>query len=280
MTESMSPVVFLAVLLAAAVHAGWNALVKKSDDKAATTALVATGAGLIGLAVLPFVPAPAPASRPWIAASVVFQIGYMILIARTYRYADLSLAYPLMRGVAPLLVAAASPWLFAEPLGLRSWIGVALISSGVAGLVFAARGSTRGVGIALLNAAFIAAYTVLDGRGVRLSGSPIGYVAWSAILTCLPLLAWAVAARGRGLLDDFASRTLHGLAGGAATMISYGVALWAMTHAPVAVVAALRETSIVFALLLGRRIFGERLGLPRIAAVLVVVAGVLTLRWG
>lgn len=274
----MSPFVFLALLAAAAVHAGWNALIKTSDDKAATTALVGVGAGLIGLAVLPFVAVPAPESRPWLVASVAFQVGYMALIARTYRHADLSLAYPLMRGTAPLLVAGASVWIFAEPLGPGAWTGVALISAGVVGLVFAGYGQRRGVGIALLNAGFIAAYTILDGRGVRLSGSPPGYVAWSACVTALPLLVWATATRGRDLLGDFAGRGLLALTGGAATLFSYGIALWAMTRAPVAMVAALRETSIVFALLLGRRIFGETLGAPRLVAIAVVVTGILVLR--
>lgn len=276
----MSLLVFVAVLAAAVVHAGWNALVKSADDKAAATTLVAAGAGVIGLVALPFLEAPAPAARPWVAASVVFQFGYFLLVARAYRLADLSVAYPLMRGVAPLLVAGSSLWIFGEGLGPWSWAGVALISIGVAGLVFAARGRTRGIGAALLTAGFIAAYTVLDGRGVRLSGSPAGYAAWSAILTAVAMLAWAAVTRGRRLVDDFGGGLHFALLGGAATMISYGVALWAMTRAPVAVVAALRETSIVFALLLARRIFGERLGPVRITSVLVVVAGVLALKLG
>lgn len=276
----MSLVVFLAVLAAAAVHAGWNALVKSSDDKAAATALVGIGAGLIGLAALPFVDAPAPPARPWLLASIVFQVGYMALLVKTYRHADLGIAYPLMRGVAPLLVAASSLVVFGERLASWAWVGVGLISLGVVGLVFASRGRTRGAWLALLNACFIAGYTLLDGRGVRLSGTPLGYAAWGAILTAIPLLAWALIARGRRLVEDLRGRLLYGLVGGAATMLSYGVALWAMTRAPVATVAALRETSIVFALLIGRHLFAEHLGAVRIAAVGVVVAGVLALRLG
>lgn len=274
----MSLAVFLVVLAAAAVHAGWNALLKGAGGGVATTRAVAIGAGIVGLAMLPFLESPAPASRPWLALSVALQIGYFALLARTYRFVDLSVAYPLMRGLAPLLVAAVSVGLLGERLGLGAWIGVGAISGGVAGLVLAHRGERRGVPAAILNAVVIASYTLVDGHAVRLSGAPFAYAAWEAILTAVPFLIWAVLAHLRE--DTKGSLRLFGfgLLGGAATTASYAAALWAMTRAPVPVVAALRETSIVFALLIGRHLFHERLGAPRLAAVAVVVAGVVVLR--
>lgn len=275
----MSLEVFLVVLFAAAIHAGWNALVKGSGATAATSRAVAIGAGLVGLALLPALPAPAPASWPWLVLSAGLQIAYFVLLGRTYRFADLSVAYPLMRGLAPLLVAVASVWLFGERLGLGAWTGIATISAGIAGLVFAGRrGDGRGIPAAILNAGVIAGYTLVDGRGVRLSGSPFAYAAWEAILTAVPFLLWAGLVHVREKTRASLRLFLFGLLGGAATTASYALALWAMTRAPVPMVASLRETSIVFALVLGHRLFAESIGPRRLAAVGVVVAGVAVLR--
>lgn len=274
----MSLEVLLLVLFAAAIHAGWNALVKGSGATAATSRAVAIGAGLVGLALLPFLAAPAPAARPWLVLSAGLQIGYFLLLGRTYRFADLSVAYPLMRGLAPLLVAVASVGIFGERLGLAAWVGVAAISAGIAGLVFARLGGGRGIPAAILNAGVIAAYTLVDGHGVRLSGSPFAYAAWEAILTAVPFLAWALVAHVKEKTRASLRLFLFGLLGGAATTASYALALWAMTRAPVPMVASLRETSIVFALVLGHRLLGEPIGPRRLAAVSVVVAGVVALR--
>lgn len=271
----MSLGVFAAVLAAALVHAGWNLLIKGAADKLAMTMSVAICAGLIAAAILPFLPLPAPASWPYLAASVLLQSIYYLLIARAYRVADMSLAYPLMRGTAPLVVALSGVAVFGEALGGGEWLAVGLISAGIAALALGAARSA-GVATALLNALVIASYTLVDASGARLSGAPAAYVLLLAVPTGVVTVATALAGGARPRFDR---RTLGlGLVGGAATTLSYGVALWAMTRAPVAPVAALRETSIVFGLFGGRLLFGERVGGRRLVAVLTVVIGVIALR--
>jgi len=270
--------VFLAVLAAALVHAGWNVLIKGAADKLSMTLAVALGAAVIAGLVLPILPMPAPASWPFIAGSVLLQSVYYLLIARAYRIADMSLAYPLMRGTAPLIVALCGAAVFGEMLSGGEWLAVAMISAGVLALALGAIGRTSAAGpvTALANAMVIAAYTLVDGTGARLSASPIAYTLTLAILTGAVTVGMAVSGGAR---PRFTARLLGlGLVGGAATTLSYGVALWAMTRAPVAPVAALRETSIVFALLLTRLFVGEEVGRRRLAAAGLVVAGVMALR--
>ncbi|NLH81965.1 MAG: EamA family transporter [Phyllobacteriaceae bacterium] len=182
------------------------------------------------------------------------------------------------RGLAPLLVAVAGAAFFAEPLAAGAWVGVATISAGVAGLVLAGRARRDGLVVAVANAVVIATYTLVDAHAARLSGSPVAYAAWEAIATALPIALWARVRRGAAAPPTDVASLAVGLLGGAATTASYAIALWAMTHAPVAVVAALRETSIVFALAVGRGVFGERIGRTRLTAAAVVVAGVVVLR--
>lgn len=276
----MSLGVFIAVLAGALVHAGWNVLIKGAADKLAMTLAVALGAAVLAALVLPFLPLPAPASWPFLVASVLLQSIYYLLIARAYRITDMSLAYPLMRGTAPLIVALLGAAVFGEALSVGEWLAVAMISAGVLALALGAigRASPAGPATALANAAVIAAYTLVDGTGVRLSASPVAYTLLLAILTGAVTVVMALSGGGRPRL------TLPvlglGLVGGAATTLSYGIALWAMTRAPVAPVAALRETSIVFALLLTRLFVSEAVGRQRLAAAALVVAGVMALRLG
>ena len=275
----MSFGVFAAVLAAALVHAGWNVLVKGAADKLAMTVSVALGAAIVSASILPFLPLPAPESWPLLAVSVLLQSIYYLLIARAYRIADMSLAYPLMRGAAPLVVALSGAMVFGETLRSGQWMAIGLISAGIGALALGAFRQPLGVagGIAALcNAMVIAAYTLVDASGARLSGAPVAYALLLAVLTGVVTLALVFAGRARPRLDG---RTLGlGLVGGAATTLSYGVALWAMTRAPVAPVAALRETSIIFALVLSRLVFGEKIGGRRFAAALLVMAGVAALR--
>ncbi len=272
--------VFGMILFAAALHAMWNAVVKGGSDTLLTTVLVAASAALLAVAALPLLPAPAPASWPFIAVSALFQIVYFILVAATYRVADMSQTYPLMRGSAPLLVALASTAWIGEPLSTSAWIGVAVICAGIFGMAADGRrgGNRMGLLLALLNAVVIAGYTMIDGLGVRRSGAPAAYTLWIFLLTGLPLLGWALLARRR-TLADYAVRNWHlGLIGGVGTLASYGLALWAMTMAPVAVVAALRETSILFGTAIAGLLLKERLSAARIAAACVIAAGAAILR--
>lgn len=279
------------VLLAALLHASWNALVKAGPDKYLTTLLVACGAGLVSLPLLPFVAMPQADSWPWLVASACCQVIYYRLLAAAYRHGDMSQAYPLMRGAAPLLVALASVPLLGERLHLRQDIAVMLICGGVLTLTIL-RGASVGADTAanraarrratfyaLLNAVIIAGYTMIDGAGVRRSGTPAGYTMWLFVLTAVLLLLcstnrWAE-------LPAYARRHAPVVVlGGLGTLASYGLALWAMTLAPVAAVAALRETSILFAALIATLFLHERLAPGRIVAISLIACGAIVMRLG
>jgi drug/metabolite transporter (DMT)-like permease len=269
-------VVFALILLAALLHASWNALVKRAPDKRLITVAVTTAAMAIAMVALPFLPAPARASWPYLAMSTVLQVTYFVLLARAYSHADMSHAYPLMRGVAPMLVALASLLGLGEPLGLAGWLGIGMLCLGLLGMAGGA--SAKAVAPALCNSVVIAAYTLVDGAGARHSGSPLAYTLWIYVLIGPLLVLWVFwHERGhavRALLGHFRL----GLTGGLATVASYGLALWAMTHVPVAVVAALRETSILFGVGLSRLALREPVTPRRIAAACVMVAGAIVLR--
>ena len=275
----MTSAIFTIVLAAALLHAAWNAIVKSGTDKLLTTVLVTGCAALVALAGLPFLPAPAPASWPFIAGSSVLQIVYFGLIARTYRVADMSLAYPLMRGTAPLLVAAASLLWLDQHLAPAAWLGIALVCAGVLSMaVGLGTGARAGLSLALLNAVVIAGYTLVDGIGVRRSGAAAAYTLWIFLFTGAALTAWAAWAR-RDVFSAYARQHWRrGMTGGVGTVVSYGLALWAMTMAPVAVISALRETSILFATAISVWILGERVSRSRIVAVCLIAAGAMVLR--
>ncbi|WP_263139436.1 DMT family transporter [Pseudomonas sp. RIT-PI-AD] len=278
----MSTYVLSVVLFAALLHAFWNALVKAGTETLFNTVLITSCAGLIAALALPWLPLPAPASWPYLGASVVAQVIYFALLAAAYRRGAMSQAYPLMRGSAPLLVALASLPLTGEALPVSAWLGIVAIGGGVLGLAGGMHNGAprpvRTIALALLNATVIASYTLIDGLGVRLSASPAAYTLWIFLLTALPLLGWVLLRRPRAFAG-YARRRLHlGLLGGAGTLASYGLALWAMTQAPIARVAALRETSILFAAAIAVLFLGETLSLRRLLATLLILAGAIALR--
>lgn len=286
----MTLTVFAVVLFAAFLHATWNAIVKGGGDKLLTTVLVAAFSGLSALLLLPFVPQPSLQSWPFIAASACCQVVYFSLIARAYQIGDMGQAYPLMRGTAPLLVALISAAFLSEQLGAIAWAGIGVISLGVLGLALRARGfavnaaaapssvERQTVVTALTNACVIAAYTLIDGHGVRQSGAPVAYTLWVFLLTGIPLVGWAVFSRRAAFFSYAKAHWQGGLIGGLGTSLSYGLALWAMTQAPVAVVAALRETAIVFGVMISAMVLKENIGMRRIAAALVIACGAMLLR--
>ncbi len=278
----MSTEVMAIVLFSALLHAGWNALVRASADKFLASLHVVCGAGGFALLLLPGLPLPAAASWPWLLASALIHVVYFTLVARAYHRADLGLAYPLMRGLAPVLTALAAALLLGEWPGAGGWLGVALICGGV--LILAAHARRHGpqhagtLWIALANAAVIALYTLVDGMGVRQSGHAVSYTGWVFLLTAVFMLLMAARTRGRSLLHPPAGAWRTALLGGGGTLAAYGLVLWAMTVAPIALVSALRESSIVFAALIGTLFLGERLSRQRAYSALLVCAGVVALK--
>jgi len=290
MTDSahLTSGVLAAVLGAALLHALWNSLVKSADDKFLASALVALWCGSTGLAAGLALPPPSRAAAPFIAASALVHIVYFLLVGRLYRNADLSVAYPIMRGVAPLIAALIAMATVGETLRPLAALGVAVLASGVTlmGLSGLRHGriDASTLAVALANALIIAVYSVVDGEGARMSGTgasfAFAYNAWSHALTALAYAPIVLALRGGAAVIAFARFWRRGLVGGLAAFVSYGVAVWAMTRAPIAVVAALRETSVVFAALIGVFLLGEPFRTQRAAAALAILAGVVALRLG
>lgn len=278
----MSLDVMAIVLFAAALHAGWNALVRASADKFHDTVLIVIGAAAWTAILLPFVPLPAVASWPYLAASVVIHVAYFSLVAFTYRGGELSFAYPIMRGTAPVLSALAAALLLNESPTSGGWAGVILISCGIIALAGDAwrSGTFRATSaaFALANAAVIVIYTIVDGQGARLSGHAFSYTGWMFLLTA-PLLLVVVAARQKQkMFRHVRHHWGRGLIGGACTLAAYALALWAMTRAPIALVAALRETSVVFAAIIAAVFLKERVSRLRYASIVTVVAGAVAIK--
>ena len=273
--------VTLAVLGAGFLHALWNAMLKSAaGEPLLDTALIVAGSSVVALALLPFVAFPDRAAWPFMALSAVIHFAYYVTLAGAYRRGDLSFAYPLMRGVAPLIVTLLGVVFLGERPTATMLAGIALISLGILVIAWYAGGrhTPAAAKWALGNALIIAVYTLVDGAGARASGSAASYVVWLIFLEGLPYLAWIRATRGRPAFAYIASRWRRGIAGGAASLAAYGIALWAMTRAPVAVVAALREVSVLFAAGIGAIVLKEGFGWRRMAGAAAVVAGVAALR--
>ncbi len=274
--------VALAVLGAALLHAGWNAFLKSGQDKQLDAIGIAAGSGAVALAAAPFMGVPAPASWPWIAASAVVHIAYFWLLAGAYRWGDLSFSYPIMRGGGPLMVTVAGVVVFGEVLPLAETLGVLLISAGI--LAFAthtahdAAAQRKSLYFALGNACVIAAYTLIDAKGARVSGAPVAYALWFFVVNGAIMLALGCLLRGAAAPRHLQRRWRLTFVGGAGAVLAYATALWAMTLAPVALVAVLRETSVVFAAALGALFLKEPFTPRRVGATLVVLAGLVALR--
>ena len=271
------------VLLAAVLHATWNALLKGGQDRLATFVLLdLTGVVLCALAV-PLLPGPAPASWGFIALSTLIHTGYKLLLIESYRTGgDLSQVYPLARGSAPLLVAVFASLVVGERLGPLRLAGVLVVCLGLVLLVGVTGTAVlpahrRAIGFALATGMSIAAYTVADGLGVRRSGSAVGYIAWLFLAEGLPLPLYAATWGRRHLQAGLRANLARGLVSGVLALAAYGLVIWAQTRGGLAVVAALRETSVVIAALIGSVVFGERFGYRRTVAAAVVTAGIVLL---
>ncbi|MDP3701701.1 MAG: EamA family transporter [Hylemonella sp.] len=278
----MTLAVMAVVIFSALLHAGWNALVRASSDKFLASLHVVCGAAALAALMLPALPLPAAESWPWLLASGLIHVVYFALVARAYQGTDLGFAYPLMRGTAPVLTALGAALLLNEAPTPGAWLGIALICAGV--LALAGRAWRSGAGhpaavrAALANAGVIALYTLVDGQGVRLAGHALSYTAWVFLLTAAFMLLTAIGLRGRTLLRPAPGAWRAAGLGGAGTLAAYSLVLWAMTQAPIATVAALRETSIVFAALIGALFLHEGLGWLRLVSALLVCAGAVAIK--
>jgi drug/metabolite transporter (DMT)-like permease len=279
----VSPVVFAAVLFGAACHAGWNAAIKVGLDTVLTTSLIAIGAGAVALVLLPFVGLPLAPAWPYVVASVIVHLLYFVGLSESYRVGDLGQVYPLARGTAPMMTAALSLPLLGEALGLAVWSGIVALGAGV--LLLSARGGRElsrfdrhATGLALFTATTICAYSLVDGVGARLAGSALAYTASLFVGNGIALAAYMVVRRRKEALSALAGHWKTGLAGGALQLISYGIAIWAMTVAPIAVVAAVRETSVLFGSVFAIVFLKEPLRRMRIVAALMIVSGLMLIR--
>ncbi|WP_432041553.1 EamA family transporter [Streptomyces cadmiisoli] len=274
----MTPLVTAAVLAAAVTHAGWNAIAHRITDKLVGFTLISGGGLLIGLAAVPFVAFPAAAAWPYLFTSAAIHIVYYALLMRSFRLGDFGQAYPIARGTAPLVVTAlAAVFAHEVPDGWAA-AGIALSCAGLTGVALwglrGRRPDWPAIGAALATGATIAAYTLVDGLGVRASGSPLGYIAWlmalqGSLIPAYALYRWR--AEAPRLLAPFARL---GLLGAAMSVAAYALVLWAQTEAELAPIAALRESSILVGAAIGAVVFKERFGLPRMAAAGLLVIGI------
>jgi drug/metabolite transporter (DMT)-like permease len=274
--------VTLAVLGAGLLHASWNALLKSAPggDPMLDTAAVVGGSSVACLFAVPFVPLPDRAAWAFMALSCCIHFGYYFTLAQAYRKGDLSFAYPLMRGTAPLLVTVLGIVFLHEWPAPQVALGIALICGGIVSIAFVRkhRHPPAAARWAFANAALIACYTLVDGAGARASGAPLSYVSWLCLLEGLPFIAWIRWRRGPAATAYLARAGPRGLVAGTVSVAAYGIVLWAMTRAPVAAVSALRETSVLFAAVIGAVFLREGFGFARFAGAASVAAGIAALK--
>ena len=278
----MEPIVFAAVLLAAILHALWNALVKGSDDKYVAMTSVVLGHVPFAVVALPFVAPPAGESLAYVFAGAALHCGYQLFLLFAYRFGDLTQVYPIARGISPLIVAGVSVTFLGVHLSGLEQIAVLVIAMGIFSLVLA-RGSdgARNLSPALLAVGagcFIASYSLVDGLGARVSGSAFGFYAWLSIVNALGFSLAMRIIRPGTITEVTRSGVKLALFGGGGSAIAYALVVWAFTQAPIALVTALRETSIVFALLIGMLFLGERFNLAKAVSIAVTLSGAVLLR--
>jgi len=274
-------IVTLAVLAAAVTHAIWNAIAHGIKDQTLAFALIGVGGTAAAIPLIIATALPRPASWPYLLASVAIHVFYVLLLMQCYRLGEFSQVYPLARGVSPLVVTILAAVLLHEHLALPQIAGVIVVSAALAFLVFGGRRPGRGAFLAAVGTGLtIAAYTMADGDGVRLSHSPAGYIAWLMLLQslCVPMFALI---RRRGVVLKQPPRILlSGLAAGALSVLAYGLVLWAQTRGALAPIAALRETSVIFGAIIGALVFREPFGRTRVTATILVVGGIMLLNIG
>ncbi|MEV6308587.1 EamA family transporter [Streptomyces sp. NPDC051840] len=276
----MTPLVAAAVLAAAITHAGWNAIAHAIRDQLLSFTLISGGGALIGLLLAVFAPLPAAGAWPYLLVSAALHVAYMLLLMRSFTLGDFGQMYPIARGTAPLVVTLLAAVFLGERPDVWATAGVAVASAGLVGLaLWGIRGSGKrphwpAILAALATGLAIAGYTTVDGAGVRASGTPIGYIAWLMILEGIAIPTYAFFRRRGELVAQLTPFAARGLLGAALSVAAYGLVLWAQTKAPLAPIAALRESSIIVGAAIGALFFKERFGAPRIAAAGLMVVGI------
>ncbi|MEU0147296.1 EamA family transporter [Streptomyces sp. NPDC006288] len=276
----MTPLVVAAVLAAAITHAGWNAIAHAIRDQLLSFTLISGGGALIGGLLACLAPLPASGAWPYLLASAGLHVAYMLLLMRSFTLGDFGQMYPIARGTAPLVVTVLAAVFVGERPDGWATAGVAVASAGLVGL---ALWGIRGAGerprrpavlAALATGLAIAGYTTVDGVGVRASGTPIGYIGWLMTVQGVVIPAYAYLRRRGELLPALRPFAARGLLGAGLSVSAYGLVLWAQTRAPLAPVAALRESSIIVGAAIGTLFFKERFGALRIAAAGLMVVGI------
>jgi len=277
----MSFAVFLAVMGAAFLHALWNALIKLGTSKVGGMVILSIVEVPIGLAVAAFAPPIALEAIPWVIGAGCTHFAYKFFLSYAYDRGDLSRVYPIARGAAPMIVALVGAFLLADAVSTRQYMAIAVLAAGIllmARGVFASGEDRRLLPFALSSALATATYTMIDGMGARISGAPVAYVAWVFVADGLIFTCGMLALRGLDVIPRNRQAWLMGTFASGASYGAYAVSVWAMTFAPIALVAALRETSILFAVLIGWLAFGERMTKGKALAAAVIVAGVVLSR--
>lgn len=273
--------VFIAVLAAAMLHAGWNAVVKTGGDKSTAMMLVAVGNGVIGLGVALMFPWPDASVWMWIFASGVIRTIYYLALGYAYEHGDLSRVYPVARGAAPIFLLLVGPFFLGDHLSGMEQIGVLVLGGGILMMargVFTDGESKRLLPFALASATATASYSMTDGTGARLMQDAVAFTGWALAMTSVIYLPIIIAFKGRSILQVNRREMISGTMASFASYAAYTIVVWAMTQAPVTLVAALRETSILFAILIGWGIVGERIGRGKLIASFLILAGVVLTR--
>jgi drug/metabolite transporter (DMT)-like permease len=270
----MTPLILGVVLGAAALHAVWNAMLRSGADRLWTTTAMCAVTAVVCVLALPFVPVPARASLPYVVGSGLLHVGYYLFLVRAYRTGDFVQTYPIARGSSPLLVSLGAAAFAGERLSLATTLGVVLVAMGIVSLAFEGkRLSVASVPAALGTGCFIGAYSVADGVGVRLSQSALGYTVWMSLVSGALMPLGYLVLRGTSALRRSLKESALAATAALLSLVAYGLILWAMEHAPLGPVSALRETSVVFAALIGWLILGQPLGVRRALACVVIALG-------
>jgi len=277
-STTLSLTVTFAVIAAAITHAVWNAIAHGIKDQTLAFALIGVGGIAVGIPLVIVAAMPRADCWPYLLGSVAIHVFYNLLLMQCYRLGEFSQVYPLARGTSPLVVTILAAIFIHEHLAPAQIAGVLVVSAGLATLVLAGRRPGRAAFLAAVGTGLtIAAYTTVDGVGVRLSGSPVGYIGWLMVLESLCVPMFAVVRRRDVLLKQPKRILLAGLAAGALSVLAYGLVLWAQTRGALAPIAALRETSVIFGAIIGTLIFREPFGRTRIAATVLVATGIILL---